>query len=399
VLNTGNQHVDVGYGRAGRYVKQPAGYRAFLPAPLPPDPPLLADHELMSLLAVAERSLGRLDGATGVLPNPDLFVAMYVRKEALLSSQIEGTQASLVDVLEYEADPSHWANSGGVLEVVNHIAAMDLGLNRLQEFPLSLRLIREIHERLMQGVRGSEREPGEFRRSQNWIGPVGCMLADATHVPPPVHEMHEALHNLELFLHREPELPLLLKCGLVHSQFESIHPFLDGNGRIGRLLITFMLCHAQALSRPLLYLSYYFKRHRQEYYARLQMVREQGDWESWIKFFLRSVIEVSEQAASTAKQITNMQVEHRQMVQTQFRTPSALRLLDHLYHQPVVSIHGAAAALDVKFPTARRIVQGMEGLGLLREITGKQHYRLFAYGPYLDLLREGTDPEPPVAAA
>ncbi len=236
--------------RAGQFLPQPEGYRAFIPAPLPPDPPIRMDEELIRLLSDADRCLGRLDGVASVLPNPDLFVAMYVRHEAVLSSQIEGTQSTLEDVLEFEADSKGEAHPQDVAEVVNYVRAMNYGLQRLGDLPLSLRLIREIHGELLAGGRGSERTSGEFRRSQNWIGPAGCTLSTATFVPPPVHEMQQALSNLEKFLYEGGSLPRLIHCGLIHSQFETIHPFLDGNGRVGRLLITFLLCQQGVLHQP-----------------------------------------------------------------------------------------------------------------------------------------------------
>jgi len=388
----------VARSRAGAYVRQPAGFRAFLPKPLPPDPPLRMDGEMLELLSSADRHLGRLDGIAAILPNPDLFVTMYVRKEAVLSSQIEGTLASLVDVLEFEADASRRGLPQDVAEVSNYVAAINYGLARLQELPLSLRLLCEIHARLLHETRGGDKSPGEFRRSQNWVGPPGSLLADATFVPPPVYEMNQALGKLEDFIHSEMHLPILIKCGLVHCQFETIHPFLDGNGRIGRLLITFLLCHADVLARPLLYLSYYFKRHRAEYYQWLQLVREQGDWEGWLRFFLRGVGEVSAQATDTAKRIVVMQSEHRAMIQGRSRTPTPLRLLDLLYETPMISIPEAARRLQLTFEGARYTVATLGSLGLLREVTGQRKHRLFAYAPYLDLLREGTDPEPPAAA-
>jgi|WetSurMetagenome_2_1015567.scaffolds.fasta_scaffold181634_2 Fic family protein len=386
-------------GRAGLLVRQSGGFRAFLPRPLPPQPAIRYDDEMHYLLSQADRRLGRLDGLADVLPNPDLFVAMYVRKEAVLSSQIEGTQASLEDVVEYEVEGVlHQGRSRDVAEVVNYVAAMNHGIERLGEFPLSLRLIREIHGRLLAGVRGGERSPGEFRTTQNWIGPAGCLLNEASFVPPPVHEMQAALGDLEKFLHREDRLPTLLKCGLVHCQFETIHPFLDGNGRIGRLLITFLLCHERVLSRPLLYLSYYFKRHRAEYYGWLQAVREHGDWEGWLKFFLRGVAEVASEATATAKQIVRMQSEHRELIQRNMRTLVPLRLLDRLYERPAVSIAEAAHVLGTdNYNAAKRAIYSLERLGLLRETTGRSRDRIFAYQPYLDLLKEGTEPEPVAA--
>ncbi len=297
--------------RAGRYIQQPTGYQAFIPASIPPEPALRFDPELVTAISKAELALGRLDGAAQILPNPDLFVLMYVRKEAVLSSQIEGTQASLVDVLQFEAALEDGKPQDSE-EVSNYVGAMNYGLRRLRDFPISLRLIREIHAELLSGVRGSERNPGEFRTSQNWIGPSGCTLNDAQFVPPPPHEMMEALDNLERFLHAPIPMPQLMKAGIAHAQFETIHPFLDGNGRVGRLLITFLLCQQGILQYPLLYLSHYFKQHRSEYYERLQSIRESGDWEGWLKFFLKGVDEVSQEAAATAKQIVRLREEHRE---------------------------------------------------------------------------------------
>jgi Fic family protein len=303
--------------RAGRFVQQPRGYRAFEPASLPPQPPIQFGRELLGALSQADQALGRLDGTAGMLPNPNLFVAMYVRQEAVLSSQIEGTQASLTDVLAFEA-VNDGASEGDVEEVVNYVAAMNHGLERLKEFPLSLRLIREIHERLMRGVRGQERQPGEFRTSQNWIGPGGSTLATATFVPPPPHVMQDALSRLERFLH-DPDLPRLVHAALAHAQFETIHPFLHGNGRVGRLLITFLLCHGGVLSRPLLYLSHYLKQHRQEYYDRLQAVRLEGRWEEWLLFFLKGVAEVAIEAQATAGKILALRERHRNQLAAEGR--------------------------------------------------------------------------------
>ena len=248
--------------RSGTFVKQASGYDAFIPRPLPPDPPVQIDSEMAHLLSEADRALGRLDGITSVLPNPDLFVGMYVRQEAVLSSQIEGTQSTLEDVLQFEIDAGGESVPKDVGEVVNYVRAMNYGLDRLDKLPLSLRLIREIHAELLRGARGGNREPGEFRRTQNWIGPTGCNLKTAIFVPPPVPEMKEAIGELEKFLHFEGPMPALIHCGLAHAQFETIHPFLDGNGRVGRLLIAFLLCERKILHRPLLYLSLYLKRHR-----------------------------------------------------------------------------------------------------------------------------------------
>ncbi len=265
-------------GRAGRYVNQLTGYRAFIPAPLPPEPPLSISPVELGLLSAADRALGRLDGVAYILPNPSLFVAMYVRREAVLSSQIEGAQSTLDDVLAYELEGESNDLPADVHEVVNYVRAMYSGLARLSELPISLRLIREIHAELLATGRGAERQPGEFRTSQNWIGPGGT-LATARFVPPPPYEMDQALDNLEKYLHAPSPWPNLIDLAMVHAQFETIHPFLDGNGRVGRLLVTFMLVQRQVLRQPLLYLSYYLRLHRTEYYDRLTAIREQGDWE------------------------------------------------------------------------------------------------------------------------
>jgi Fic family protein len=372
--------------RTGRYVKQTAGYSAFIPAPLPPDPPVRIDSELAHLLSEADRSLGRLDGVASVVPNPDLFVAMYVRQEAVLSSQIEGTQSTLEDVLQFEIDEKGRELPRDVEEVVNYVRAMNYGLARLKELPLSLRLIREIHAELLKGVRGAHRTPGEFRRSQNWIGPENCTLTTATFVPPPVPEMHEALDNLEKFLHDETTLPALLHCGLAHAQFETIHPFLDGNGRVGRLLITFLLCQRGILQRPLLYLSHFLRMHRAEYYDRLMAIRNGGDWEGWLKFFVRGVGEVSREATETAQAILKMREEHRQAIAAKLGGNAfALPLLDLLFEQPLMTISIVEQKLKCVYVTASKLVEHFVRLGLLKEITGHRRNRRYRYEPYLAL--------------
>lgn len=372
-------------GRSGQFVRQLEGYTAFVPAPLPPAPAIQVDQEFQRLLSDADRALGRLDGVASILPNPDLFVAMYVRQEAVLSSQIEGTQSTLDDVLRFEADEEGKERPADLEEVVNYIAAMNHGLIRLRqdEFPLSLRLIREIHGVLLQGVRGSNRTPGEFRTSQNWIG--GSTPSDALFVPPPVHEMHEALGNLEQFMHDEKSYPVLVHCGLVHAQFETIHPFLDGNGRMGRLLIAFLLCQRGVLIRPLLYLSLYLKRHRSEYYDRLQAVRTDGAWEPWLKFFLRGIAEVSEQATDTARKILQLRESHRAMFAN---NANALQVLDRLFEHPYVNVNMVKQWLSVSFATANNLVGEFEKRGLLTEFTGFARNRRFAYKPYVDLFHQ-----------
>lgn len=369
---------------------QPSGYRAFIPAPLPPDPPLALDGELLALLSHADISLGRLDGVVKVIPDPDFFVGMYVRREAVLSSQIEGTQSTLEDLLEVELEPETRGRHGDVGDIVNYVAAMNYGLSRLNELPLSLRLIREIHAELLRGGRGSHATPGEFRRTQNWIGPRGATLKQATFVPPPVPEMTEALGDFEKFLHSDQDNALLIVAGLAHAQFETIHPFLDGNGRVGRLLITFLLVHGQALRAPLLYLSYYFKLHRAEYYDRLMAVRLRGDWEGWLRFFLRGVAETAEQATDTAERIFELRERSRTLVMSD-TGPNGLKLLSMLFHRPLVNVNAVARELDVTFPTANRLVARFAELGLLRELTGQRRSRLFRYEPYLQLF---DDPAP-----
>ena len=379
--------------RAGTFVRQIEGYQAFLPSALPPDPPLSFDAEMIRLLSRADRAVGRLDGVASILPNPDLFVAMFVRQEAVLSSQIEGTQSTLEDVLQFGVDEKGQDFPKDIGEVVNYVNAMNYGLKRASELPLSLRLIREIHERLLQGVRGGDRAAGEFRGSQNWIGPAGCTLQDATFIPPPVHEMHRALNDFEKFLHDREIFPDLIHCALAHAQFETIHPFIDGNGRVGRLLITFLLCGRKALQRPLLYLSSYFKSRRAEYYDRLTAIRKAGDWEGWVKFFLRGVFEVGESAAYTAGKIVEMRESHRRKV----KNPA---LLDYLFEQPIVSVNSVRERLECTFPTASKHIDQFVKDGLLTEITSYRRNRLFRYDPYLTLFESpefafSSDFEPP----
>lgn len=389
--------------RAGRYQMQPTGYSAFVPAPLPPAEGLQIDDEMLALLSEADRALGRLDGSADTLPNPDLFVMMYIRKEAVLSSQIEGTQASLVEVLEIEANVLNADRPADVAEVVNYVDALNYGLERLKELPLSLRLICEIHERLMEGTRGQEYTPGEFRRSQNWIGPQGCTLSTARYVPPAPNDMKEALGNLELFLHDERAMPFLMRVGLAHAQFETIHPFLDGNGRIGRLLITFLLCEKQVLQRPLLYLSYYFKLNRDEYYHRLQAVRDHGDWEGWIKFFLKGVATVANEAAGVARKIVALRENGRALIiqKTGRTVADCLRLYEQLFETPCMSIRMVGVRMDREFPAASRMTKQLEQLGILREISGRERKRIYLHERYFRLFddeelsaRSVADPVP-----
>lgn len=372
--------------RAGRYIRQPAGYRAFIPAPLPPVPALdLAG--LQDTLSKADYSLGKLDGSIFTLPNPDLFVYMYVRKEAVLSSQIEGTQSSLQNLLEAEAQIHDPSIPRDVNEVINYVSAMNYGLARLTELPISVRLIREIHQQLMQGVRGGHLTPGELRTSQNWIGPAGCTLSQATFVPPPPHEVPQALSDLEKFLNSNSDLPVLVQVGLAHAQFETVHPFLDGNGRVGRLLITFLLTERKCLARPVLYLSHYFKRYRSEYYDRLQAVRDTGDWEAWLAFFLRGVAEVAEEAAQTAGAILRMREAYRALITDNLgrAAGNGHRVMDQLFEHPIVTVATVRDWLGVTPAAANTLVSRLVDVGVLREITGYARNRKFRFEPYLQL--------------
>jgi Fic family protein len=387
----------IGQARAGRLIRQGSGYSAFIPAPLPPLPPIAVIGALQALLSKADRELGRLDGSIQTLPNPDLFVLMYVRKEAVLSSQIEGTQSSLQDLLAAEAKVLAKEGSRDVGEVVNYVKAMNHGLSRLEKLPVSVRLFREIHEKLLTGGRGSTLTPGELRRSQNWIGPAGCTLAEAAFVPPPPEEVPQALGDLEKFLHQDDEMPLLIKIGLAHVQFETIHPFLDGNGRIGRLLITFLLCERGVLQKPVLYLSYYFKRHRQAYYDHLQAVRDAGDWEGWLAFFLRGIAEVSAQATETARRILELRERHRTLITEHLgrAAGNGHRVLEHLYKHPIISVKEVRSVTGTSNPAANLLVQKLTKYGILNEITGQKRNRRFRYEAYIRLFEE---PEPTVAA-
>ena len=373
--------------RAGRYIRQPDGCRAFIPAPLPPKPPVELRGELQNLLSEADRALGRLEGSITTLPFPDLFIAMYVRKEAVLSSQIEGTQSSLHDVLAAEAEVFLPGRPRDVDEVFNYVHALNHGLQRLEQLPLSVRLLREIHAELLRGARGHDKMPGELRTTQNWIGPRGAPLADAVFVPPPPHEVSEALSRLEGFIPAESPLPLLIRVGLVHSQFETIHPFVDGNGRLGRLLITFMLCEQKALQKPVLYLSHYFKQHHQEYYDRLQAVRDKGAWEDWLIFFLKGIKEVSMEAADTARNILILREEHRETIAERLGRSGAngMRIIEHLYRQPYISVGEVQDIIGATYATANNLVARLVELGILHEATGHKRNRRFLYRDYVEL--------------
>lgn len=366
-------------------------WKGFIPHPLPPEPPIEWTSELQTAFQRASVALGKLDSVTDFLPDPALFLYSYIRKEAVLSSQIEGTQSTLDDLLRFEASTLPGAPTDDVQEVSNYVAAMNHGLARLKEgFPLSLRLLREIHAELLQKGRGQQKQPGEFRTSQNWIG--GSRPGTATFVPPPADHLLDVLGALEKFLHDETT-PTLIKAALAHVQFETIHPFLDGNGRVGRLLITLLLCHDKVLGQPLLYLSLHLKKNRAEYYALLQRVRLEGVWEEWILFFLRGVAETAEQAAGTVKRVIALFAADAQRIEALGRSAATtLRVHRLLQKQLSTTAGAAAAALDLSFPAVNGALDKLVELGIGRELTGTPRNRVFAYDTYLRILGEGTDP-------
>ena len=366
--------------------------RAFVPRPLPPAPPLDLGGPLQLLLERAYLAIGRLDSVSTLLPDTHLFLYTYVRKEALLSSQIEGTQSSLSELLLFELEQAGGAPLDDVVEVSNYVAALEHGLARLREdFPLSNRLIREIHAKLLARGRGSEKSPGEFRRSQNWIG--GTRPGNAHFVPPPPAQVPDCMRDLERFLHAtNDDLPVLVRAALAHVQFETIHPFLDGNGRVGRLLITLMLCSAGRLSQPLLYLSLYFKQHRSEYYRLLDLVRSEGDWEAWIGFFLDGVVKTANGAVETARRLMALfEADRNKIQQAGRKASSALRVHDALKARPVHRLPDVSKSTGLSFPAANAGMQLLLDLGVAREVTGKQRNRVFAYDSYLSVLNEGTE--------
>jgi Fic family protein len=365
--------------------------RAFVPPPLPPGPQELDLTSLQAILAEANQAVGRLDGMTSALPDLKLFLYSYIRKEAVLSSQIEGTQSSLSDLLLYENAETPGVPLDDVQEVSNYVSALNYGLKRMRDgFPLSLRLIRDIHEVLLSKGRGSHAQPGQFRRSQNWIG--GSRPGNAAYVPPPPEYVMDCMGQLEMFLHQEaPSLPLLIRAGLVHAQFESIHPFLDGNGRVGRLLITFMLCAEDVLREPVLYLSLFFKKHRRLYYDWLNGTRENEGWTEWLDFFLQGVRDTANQAGRMAGKINKLFQADKEKIE-RFGRGAASALLVYRYAQvnPLFSIKNAARETKVSFPTASSAVTRMTEAGILRESSGKRRDRLFLYERYLDLLNQDS---------
>jgi Fic family protein len=380
----------------GRYERVAVGgeaVSAFLPHPLPPKaPPLALEGPLAERLQQAEQALARLDLAAEWVPSLDWFLYAFVRKEAVLSSQIEGTQATLVDLLAFEAEPLELPNAD-VEEICNYLEALRFARGELaaeRGLPLSMRLLHEAHRRLMRGVRGAEKQPGEVRRSQNWIG--GSRPGRAAYVPPPPHALPELLGALESYMHAPDGLPPLVRTGLLHVQFETLHPYLDGNGRIGRLLVALLLEHWRLLSQPLLYLSLFFKRRRAEYYERLNAVRTEGDWEGWLEFFLEGVATIAEEAVATARELFALITADRQrLLERETTSAAALRLFELLPRHPIVTVASITRLLEVSKPTARRALGGLLESGIVEEITGKKRDRSFAYRAYLDRLRVGTE--------
>jgi len=378
--------------RAGKYKMQKKGYKTFIPKPLPPDPPLEMDARILPLLSRADQTLGRLDGVAELLPNPDLFVMMYVKKEAVLSSQIEGTQASLLDVLEFEAKALDPHKPSDAKEVLNYIKAINYGIVQIKQGKnITLPLIKKMHYYLLEGIRGGEREPGKLRAVQNWIGPPGSDISDAQFIPPTIADMKNALKDLIYYIRKGDNMPPLIKAGLVHSQFETIHPFLDGNGRIGRLLITLLLTRSGHLSRPLLYLSYYFKQNRAEYYERLQAVRDNGEWESWLEFFLDGMYHASADAIGTSKRILVLRKEQQDMILEELGNKSglALKMLDELFNRPLVTVNSIMDITSLSYPNANRLASKFEEMGVLKEITGQKRNRIYEFVKYMDILNEG----------
>lgn len=371
----------------GRLIRTATGYWGFVPNPLPPPGLDQFSADFVGILSQADRGIGALKSLAGLVPNPALLVAPYVRKEAVKSSRIEGTQASLSDIFYYEASkekPKH----ADTLEVLNYVRAVNHGLSRLKELPLSLRLIRELHLKLMEGVRGEKMRPGEFRTSQNWIGPPGCLLAEAEYVPPPVPEMNEALGHWEEFLHRDDTIAPLIKCALLHYQFEAIHPFLDGNGRMGRLLITLYLCEKGCLDHPVLYLSDFFERYRGDYYELLLGVSRDGHWDAWLRYFMRGIAEQSRVAEETGHKILGLQKKYRQQLQNESASPAVFQLLDMLFVNPFVSLPGVSEHLNITWPTAKASVERLVRLGILKEVTGRKRGRIYCAEELLRILAQ-----------
>ncbi len=360
----------------GRILRSTKGFWVFIPDPLPP--PIRWNTTLISTLGEAERTLGRLASLADTLPNPHILVRPFIRREAVLSSRIEGTRASLVDLYQYESAQLTFLEAmPDVREVHNYVRAMDFGLERLKTLPVSLRLIREIHAVLMEGVRGEHLTPGEFRRSQNWIGPPGSTIEGATFVPPPVDEMHPTLDNLERFIHSPSDIPQLARAGLIHYQFEAIHPFLDGNGRMGRLLVILLLIEWGLISQPLLYLSAFFEIHRMEYYDRLLAISQRGEWENWLIYFLKGISSQSQDAIYRIERLGQLRSAYQDQLHSKRAASRLLQTLDVLFERPILNIRQLESALGVPYRTAQRYVEQLLEIGILREVTGRERNRVY----------------------
>lgn len=380
-------------GRAGTYKRMKGGFSAFIPAKLPPNPPIQYDNVLRDLLSRADRAIARLDGVLGVLPNPELFVAMFVKKEAVLSSQIEGTQASLQGVLEFEANLIPSEDIKEIKEVVRYVEAIDKGMKMLKTLGrFTIDLIKELHYTLIKGTRGSSKSPGNFRTSQNWIGTPGIGIKKATFVPPPPERVPELMEQLIDFIEGDEDIPPLIKAGLIHVQFESIHPFLDGNGRLGRMLITLFLYKENILNYPILYLSYYLKKNKRKYYNSLMKVRNKGDWEQWLKFFLKGVIETAEQSTASAKRIIALKEEiEKRLSENKVFSVYALDLLKLLFEIPIIHTGDIRKRLGISRETANQLIKLFNRLGIVKPIPGKKRYIRYVFEDYINIIKEGVD--------
>lgn len=376
--------------RSGEFKKTDTGYTAFFPKALPPEPSISLDGELGSLLSKADQALGSLNTIADVIPNPELYTSMYIQKEALLSSQIEGTQSTLIDILGVNEDQDPTIDIG---EVINYVNALKHGLKRLhhEDFPMSLRLLREIHLTLMEQVRGGKPNltPGYFRTTQNWLG--GSNLRTAKFIPPPPAEMNQAMADLESYFYEDTNLPVLIQCALIHYQFETIHPFNDGNGRLGRLLITFFLTWKGALKEPMLYLSAYLKTHQQEYYDRLTQVRADGNYEAWLRFFLEGIISVSEQAVKTTRRLQQLESDDTERLLNTTTSTRSIKLLRLLMRQPVLRVSDVEKELSINYPIANRLISEFETLGIIKQFSKGRRNRKFVYDAYISILSEGTE--------
>ena len=377
--------------RAGKFVDNLTGeatYQSFKPNPLPPVPEILLDEEIVKLVVDANRQLAKLDTASQLISNADLFISMYVRKEALISSQIEGTQCTLDDVLDPEVDMN--ANLD-VSDVVNYVKATQYAIQRLENLPLCCRLMKEVHEKLMEGVRGQDKTPGEFRHSQNWIGPANCSLKDARYIPPNVQDMEEAMSDLERYMNENVEYDPLIRAALIHYQFETIHPFLDGNGRIGRLLILLYLMEQKVLSKPVIYISYFLKKNQVEYYDRISEVRRSGNFEQWIKFFLEAVSKAATDSLESIRQLSILHDKNIARLPISNRKKDNLRaVFEYIEQYPIIDIKRTAKELGISYNTAAMVVKKLVELGILQETTNRARNRVFAYEEYLDILRKDT---------